>query len=99
VINTLFHVLNALVVIAFIVYLFHQYLLEKIVQALALEHTSQVNMAKRHEQLRKQEQNLIRAYYHHNYLYEELSRKIDLWRQRIEADRARRAAFCEALEE
>lgn len=85
-IDIFFHVLNFLVLCFVLRYVFKKYFFERISQAMVMAHAAYANALKRNEQLRKQEQGLVRAYYHQNYRYEELSRKTELWNHKIEQD-------------
>jgi len=83
-IDILFALLNTAVLFLVLAYLYRRFMYERIQQAMLLEHATHLNLVKRQESLRKQEQGLVRAYYHQHYRYEELSKKIDLWRQQLE---------------
>lgn len=85
-VDSIFHILNFLTLCLLIRYIFRTYLYERISQTMIMTQAAYTNAIKRNEQLRKQEQGLIRAYYHQNYRYEELSRKTELWNHKIEQD-------------
>lgn len=82
-IDGIFHVINFLLFVGLVVYCFRTYAYAPITQAMILERTEQLNMTKRYEHLRKQEQGLVKVYQHQNMSYEELSQKVALWRDAV----------------
>ena len=101
-IDAVFHVVNFLTLCYLVCYIFRAYLYERISQAMIMAQAAYTNALKRGDQLRKQEQGLIRAYYHQNYRYEELSHKTELWNQRLhelsQLQAKEREAIIEALD-
>jgi hypothetical protein len=87
VIDIIFHILNTALLLAALSYIFKKYIYGRIFQNMIMSQAAYSNLIKRNEQLRKQEQGLVRAYYHQNYRYEELSHKVELWNQRVEASK------------
>lgn len=85
-VDIIFHIINFLALCAVLHYTFRTYLYERIAQTMIMAQAAYTNILKRNELLRKQEQGLIRAYYHQNYRYEELSRKTELWNHKVEQD-------------
>jgi hypothetical protein len=83
-IDGLFALLNTALLGAVFWYLYRRVLYDRIQHMQLLEHATHLNNMKRQESLRKQEQSLVRAYYHQHYRYEELSKKIELWRRQLE---------------
>lgn len=95
IVDLIFAFINFGVVVAIIVHFFRKRGYERLRQAMSFEQVHTLNLTKRNEQLKKQEQNLVRAYYHQNMVYEELSKKVDLWRNRREQERVARATDLE----
>lgn len=85
-VDILFHILNFLLLCFTLRYIIRTYFYERIMQTMIMTQAAYANAVKRGEQLRKQEQSLIRAYYHQNYRYEELSRKTELWNHKIDSN-------------
>jgi hypothetical protein len=83
-IDIIFHILNTALLLAALFYIFKKYIYGRIFQNMIMSQAAYSNLVKRNEQLRKQEQGLVRAYYHQNYRYEELSHKVELWNQKVE---------------
>lgn len=98
-IDLLFYGINLAALVLLIAYLFRRFLKDSLQQMMTFEQLSYTNMLKRQEQLRKQEQHLIRAYYHQNYVYEELSQKVSLWRQRMSQHEAHYETACNVIDE
>lgn len=84
-IDLFFALLNMAALFFLFYYLYGRFLQDRIQQDIILEQSIQLNSAKRQETLRKQEQSLVRAYYHQHYRYEELSHKIQQWRHTIDS--------------
>ncbi len=84
IIDIIFAIINTAVLCAIFYYVYLRFVKERLQQGMILEQSTHMNMVRRQESLRKQEQSLVRAYYHHHYRYEELSHKIQKWRQHID---------------
>lgn len=85
IVDVIFHIINTAVLGIIASYCIRKYLAPRIAQNMIMSQTAASNIVKRNDQLRKQEQGLVRAYYHQNYRYEELSHKVQLWNQKVEA--------------